>query len=40
MRRLATKQLFQIETQMRALVESDPELSVKSKHAVTIPGVN
>jgi transposase len=37
---LATKQLAQIEAQMRARVESDPELSVKSKHAVTIPGVN
>ena len=37
---LATAQLGQIESQMRALVETDPELGRKTKHAVTIPGVN
>ena len=37
---LATKQLGQIEVQMREMVESDPKLSGKTKHAVTVPGVN
>lgn len=37
---LATKQLGQIEAQMKALVESTPELLAKTKHVITIPGVN
>ena len=37
---LATRQLGEIEAQMRALVESNPELLQKTKHVVTIPGVN
>jgi len=37
---LATKQLGEIEAQMRVLAESDPELSRRTKHAITIPGVN
>lgn len=37
---LATKQLAEIEAQMRSLAESDPELLGKIKHAITIPAVN
>jgi len=37
---LATKQLGEIEAQMRLLTESDPELSKRTKHVITIPGVN
>ncbi len=37
---LATKQLGEIEAQMRELAESDPELSRRTKHVITIPGVN
>ncbi|MFD2146999.1 IS110 family transposase [Mucilaginibacter antarcticus] len=37
---LATKQLGDIELQMRKVTESDPELSKKTKHAITIPGIN
>jgi transposase len=37
---LATKQLVDIELQMRKVTESDPELSKKTKHAITIPGIN
>jgi len=37
---LATKQLSEIEAQMRELTESDPELSKRTKHVITIPGVN
>ncbi|QTE50805.1 transposase [Mucilaginibacter rubeus] len=37
---LATKQLGEIETQMRELTDSDPELSKRTKHVITIPGVN
>jgi len=37
---LATKQLSEIEAQMRDLTESDPELAKRTKHAITIPGIN
>lgn len=37
---LATKQLAEIEAQMRSLAENDPELLGKITHTVTIPGVN
>jgi transposase len=37
---LATKQLGEIELQMRELTDSDPELSKRTKHVITIPGVN
>ena len=37
---LATRQLGEIEVQMRALAGSDAELSQKIKHVITIPGVN
>jgi transposase len=37
---LATKQLGEIELQMRKVTESDPELSKRTKHAITIPGIN
>jgi len=37
---LATKQLVEIEAQMRVLAESDPDLLKKTRHAITIPGVN
>ena len=37
---LAARQLGQIEAQMREMVESDPELSGKIKHVITIPGVS
>lgn len=37
---LATKQLSEIEAQMRVMTEGDPELFKRTKHAITIPGVN
>ena len=37
---LATKQLGEIELQMRERTDSDPELSKRTKHVITIPGVN
>lgn len=37
---LSTGQLARIEQQMRSMIESDPVLSEKIKHVITIPGIN